>query len=442
MANKSTCEELESLVEERTVELTKANTQLKREIEERRTTEEELRRSEEKFRKLIEQANDGIIILQDARVKYVNQRLADLLGYTREEMAGTSYLRLIHPELVPESIERNRRRTAGESVEAIHENILKHRGGADIYVEVNAEAIFFEGKVSNLVFVRDITPRKRAEQALKESELKYSSLVEQATDGIFIVQGGVFKFINEAIAKLLGYRVDELLGRSFLEMVAPESKRSAAERYRLRISGEKEMPNRYDAKVLRRDGTIIDMEVSARRFQYQGKPAAMGFLHDITMRKQFEAAMKLKEKELEAKTGKLEEINTALTVLLKKREDDRLSLQEQVISNVKKLVIPYIGKLKQNQFNGTHIANLELLETSLNDIISPFTHKLSAKHLNLTPAEMKVADLVRQGKMTKEIAELLNLSYKTIERHRENIRGKIGIKNSKTNLQAHLSFFQ
>ncbi len=145
---------------------------------------------------------------------------------------------------------------------------------------------------------------------------------------------------------------------------------------------------------------------------------------------------------LKAKTDNLEEINTALTVLLKKREEDKLTLQEQVLSNVKKLVVPYIEKLKNGQFNGTQTANIELLETCLNDIISPFTHRLSAKYMNLSPAEIKVADLVKQGKTTKEIADLLNLSYKTIERHRENIRRKIGIKNSKINLQSHLSFFQ
>jgi len=435
-------DQLERMVEERTAGLIKANTQLKREIEERRKTEEELRRSEEKYRNLIEQANDGIIITQDGNVRFVNQRMADLLGYTREEMTSTPQIRYVHPDLVSDSIERRRRHTVDVPVETTHENILRHKGGADIYVEVNAVAILFEGKMSNLVFVRDLTERKRAEQALKESELKYASLVEQATDGIFIIQDGVFKFANEAIAKLLGYTVDELLGRSFFEMVAPESKEMIAERYSLRISGENGVPNHYDAKSLRRDGTIIDVEVSARRFQYQGKSASLGFLHDITARKQFETAMKLKEKELEVKTGNLEETNTALTVLLKKREEDKLTLQEQVLSNVKKLVIPYIDKLKQNQFNGSRITNLALLETSLNDIISPFTHKLSTKYLNLTPAEIKVADLVKQGRTTKEIADLLSLSYKTIERHRENIRGKIGIKNSKVNLQSHLSFFQ
>ncbi len=163
---------------------------------------------------------------------------------------------------------------------------------------------------------------------------------------------------------------------------------------------------------------------------------------DAAKREQFEEVLKSKEEELEVKTGKLEEINTTLTVLLKKREEDKLALQKQVLSNVKKLVIPYIDKLKQNKNNGTQITNLELLETSLNDIISPFTHRLSTKYLNLTPAEIKVADLVKQGKTTKEIAGLLNLSYKTIERHRENVRRKIGIKNSKINLQSHLSFFR
>ena len=434
--------QLERQVQERTAELIKANTQLKHEIEERRKAEEELRRSEEKYRNLIGRANDGIIILQDARVKYVNQRLADLLGYTREEMTGTPDIRYVHPELVSESIERNKRRMAQETVGDLHENILRHKGGADIEVEVNAVTIPFEGKISNLVFVRDITARKRAEQALKESELKYASLVEQATDGIYILQDGVFKFANKAISELLGYSVDELLGRSFLEIVAPESKGMVAEIYRLRMSGEKEVPNRYDAKVLRKDGTIIEVEVSAGRFQYQGEPASLGFLHDITVRKEFEAAMKLKEMELEAKTGNLEEVNMAMTVLLKKREHDKLTLQEQVLSNVKKLVIPYIEKLKQNQFNGTQITNIELLETSLNEIISPFTHRLSVRYVDLTPAEIKVADLVKQGKTTKEIATLQNLSYKTIERHRENIRRKIGIKNSKVNLQSHLSFFE
>ena len=200
-------DELEQRVAERTEVLRVVNKELMNDIIERKRAEQALRESEGKYRNLIEQANDGIVILQDARVKFVNQRLADLLGYTREEMMDTPHIRYVHPELVSESIERNRRRTAGEAVETIHENILRHKNGAGIYVEVNAASILFEGEVSNLVFVRDITARKRAEEALRESEEKNRNLFNTAQVGLArsrISDGKVLE-CNQKMAEIFGY---------------------------------------------------------------------------------------------------------------------------------------------------------------------------------------------------------------------------------------------
>jgi DNA-binding CsgD family transcriptional regulator len=142
---------------------------------------------------------------------------------------------------------------------------------------------------------------------------------------------------------------------------------------------------------------------------------------------------------LESKTGKLEEINTALNVLLEKREQDKVLLQEQVLSNLKKLAIPYVEKLKKSGLNEIQTALLDVIESSLHEIVSPFSLKLSSGSFGLTPTEIKVAELVRQGKRTKEIAAIGNLSHKTVARHRENIRNKLGIKNKKMNLQTHLN---
>ncbi len=164
-----------------------------------------------------------------------------------------------------------------------------------------------------------------------------------------------------------------------------------------------------------------------------------GIIIDITERKLVEEALIEKEKELESKTNKLEEINIALNVLLEKREEDKMLLQEQVLSNVKKLAIPYVDKLKQSKLTETQIALLGVIESSLHEIVSPFSLKLSSDSFGLTPAEIKVASLIRQGKGTKEIAKIRNLSQKTVARHRENIRNKLGIKNKKVNLQSHLS---
>lgn len=163
---------------------------------------------------------------------------------------------------------------------------------------------------------------------------------------------------------------------------------------------------------------------------------------EISERKQVEESLREREVELEKKTSSLEEVNTALRVLLKRREEDKTELEEKVLSNVQELVLPYLNKLKKGGLDITNNAFLDILESNLNDIISSFSIKLSSKYLNLTPTEIRVADLIKYGSSTKEIAELMYLSPKTIESHRKNIRKKLGIKNRKANLRTHLMSFR
>jgi DNA-binding CsgD family transcriptional regulator len=162
------------------------------------------------------------------------------------------------------------------------------------------------------------------------------------------------------------------------------------------------------------------------------------FFHDITDRKRTEQTLMAREKELEIETSNLEEVNTALKVLLKRREEDKTELEEKVLLNVKELVFPYVEKLKKRGLDERQQACLGILESNLDDIISPFSRRMSSMHLNLTPTEMEVATLVRHGKSTKEIAAFLNVSTQTIDSHRKNIRKKLGIQNKKTNLRTHL----
>lgn len=148
------------------------------------------------------------------------------------------------------------------------------------------------------------------------------------------------------------------------------------------------------------------------------------------------------ENALEKKTIHLEETNTALKVLLKKRDEDRTELEEKMLFNVRELVIPYLDKLRKTPLADEQNTYLDIVESNLNDIVSPFLRGMTAGYLKLTPQEIQVANLVRQGKRTKEIAELLNLSPKTIDTHRDNIRKKIGLKNKKVNLRTYLLSIQ
>jgi DNA-binding CsgD family transcriptional regulator len=164
-------------------------------------------------------------------------------------------------------------------------------------------------------------------------------------------------------------------------------------------------------------------------------------LAGIVQLKKTQKKLKKRGKELEHKRHELEEVNTALRVLLKKRDEDKKVLEENLLFSIKHRVNPYLENLKNSGLNTRQQSYLDVLESNMEDIISPIARRLSSSHLNLSASEFQVANLIMDGKRTKEIALLLNLSEKTIEVHRKHIRRKLGLKNLRTNLRTHLLAF-
>lgn len=146
--------------------------------------------------------------------------------------------------------------------------------------------------------------------------------------------------------------------------------------------------------------------------------------------------------ELKAKTANLEELNVALNVLLKKREDDRRDLEDNFMHNVKNLILPYIDKLKSTQLSAKHKIYIEILESNIHQVASPLARKLSSRYFNLTPTEIRVTSLIKQDQTTKEIAKTFNVSDGAIIYHRHNIRKKLGLNNKRINLRTYLQSFQ
>jgi DNA-binding CsgD family transcriptional regulator len=165
---------------------------------------------------------------------------------------------------------------------------------------------------------------------------------------------------------------------------------------------------------------------------------AIESIRDITERKQIEESLKNREQELEANNIQLQDLNAALRVLLKQREQDKNDLEEKVLANVKKLIIPYLDKLKKESSCVKTMAYLGTMESTLKDIIAPFAHRISSKYVGLTNREVQVAGLIKEGMITKEIAEMLDISESAINIHRYNIRRKLGL-TKKHNLHAYLS---
>ncbi len=193
-------------------------------------------------------------------------------------------------------------------------------------------------------------------------------------------------------------------------------------------------PFGYVLKPIQEQQILAAIEIALHKKNMERK---LQDAHDL-----LEQRVEERTQELQMKSENLEEMNTALKVLLKKREEDKFELEEKVIYNIKEMVQPFLEKLGRTRLDDRQRTFMEILESNLDDIVSPFARKLSTRYLNLTPSEIQIANLVKQGKTTKEIAELLSLSTRTIESHRDSIRKKLGIKNQKANLRTHLMSFE
>lgn len=180
------------------------------------------------------------------------------------------------------------------------------------------------------------------------------------------------------------------------------------------------------------DGKIIESQTSWN-MSYLIKQL-LSEAHD-----ELEKQVQKRTAELEQKTIGLEESNIALKVLLEQRERDKKELEKNVLFNVNKLVGPSLEKLKKISSDNNQKAYLEVIESNLNQIVSPFAPDLSANLSKLTPAQTQIASLIQQGKTTKEIASFLNLSPSTIAAHRQNIRKKLALTNKGKNLQMALT---
>jgi len=159
---------------------------------------------------------------------------------------------------------------------------------------------------------------------------------------------------------------------------------------------------------------------------------------EITALKRTEQALRESQEKLNDQKQGLEEANVALKVLLKQREEDRRDLEKRFLTNVKGLVLPYVEKLKSAQLKAKDKTLVEIIDTHLQDIITPLMQNLTNANILLTPQEMQVATLVKDGKTSKEIADVLIVSEATINFHRKNLRNKFGLTNKQTNLRAYL----
>jgi PAS domain S-box-containing protein len=406
----------------------------------------------------------------EGRVTYGNAAAVDLIGYTLEEVLGWSILTFADNQEEAALIFAK----VLEKGSWIGEVAGRKKDGSRIVVHLSASLVRGEDgePVCTLCSFIDIT---RSRQAFEELRLKDYAIASSINAIAFGDLDGRITYVNEAFLRLWGGDdVAEVIGRTVFTFAQSEQE---VERILRHVFEHGNWQGEFTGMA--KDGRALTVQLSAHLVtDEQGRPICLmcSFVdvtekiraqealrqtldeleqrvaertieltkaneklrREIEERKLVERNLRQKERELKLNALHLEETNIAMKVLLEQREKDKNELEEKVLTNVRGLLLPCLERLQGCRLNDRQKVYTDILETNLQAIISPFLHRLSSRSLNLTPAEIQVAGLVKDGKTSKEIASLINVSERGVEFHRNNIRRKLGMTNAKKNLRSYL----
>jgi PAS domain S-box-containing protein len=406
----------------------------------------------------------------DTSLTFVNEGYCTICGKERAELIGRKWIELV-PEHSHEMILRYIQSLGNKSQTTTSEHELMTADGRTIWLLWNTHPLLNErGVIVEYQSIgRVITEHREAEEALRESEQRFRDLAKKAPVGIYLLDGTTAIYVNQEFANMHGYTPDELIGKDSLKRLThPDDWDKAEQRLARRCSVGPGHREKLSFRGITKTGKTIYIEGHSTVTTYHGRPATIGIGIDVTEQKKIEEELetyrnhleklveektaqlneaneelrqdiirrKQVEKELEIKSTNLQEANVALKVLLKQGEDYKEELEEKVYSNVKELVLRHLWMLKNSRLDMDQIMLLDIIETNLNKIISPFSKRIGA--FNFTPKEMEVISLIKEGKTSKEIAGLLNVSQDAISQHRYQVRRKLDLNRKKTGLRPYL----
>jgi PAS domain S-box-containing protein len=419
----------------------------------------DLRLSEEKFSKTF-QSSGALMALttyKDGRFVDVNENFLTTLGFTREEIIGKTSLELPlfidikERDAVREEVMQKGRAKHAEVQVGTRDGLIRHG-------LFSAEPLYVQDTLYLLTTMIDVTDLKKTEQdlqnardelelrvrerteelqaaldTLEKNEKLYKNLFDNAPIGMFQAnsKSGLVLRVNRALAKMLGYESPEEMVSAITDTM---TQIHADPRNRSKILTSLEHKDWYydEQPYFRKDGSIMTGRLAVRRVENtHGTPAyTEGIIQDITDQRKMEEA-------LEIRTKTLEEVNTALKVLVRQIGEEKSEIEARFVSNVKGLVLPYVERAKKGRpLDPEQQSCLNIIEMNLNEIVSPFLQSIG--QLGLTPRETQIATLIKDGKTTKEIAAIIGIAASAVDTYRNKIRRKLNLNNKKINLQSHL----
>ena len=291
------------------------------------------------------------------------------------------------------------------------------------------------------------------ETARNIAEQKYFLITNATIDAIIMITPkGTISFWNPAAEKIFGYKKKEIIGKDLHLIIAPKKYHNRYKKgfERFKKAGKGPLINKMiELTAIKKNGTEFPIGLSLSATKASGSWLSIGIVRDISRRKRDEKALQnahvILEKTVEQRTAELKkankelsEANVALKVLLKKSSEQNAEIEEKVLNNIDSLVLPYLEELVSKLKDEKNQLICSTIKKNLERVTSSFNQSLILKYRHLSPREIQVADLIRHGKSTKEMAELMSVSSFTIETYRGNLRKKLDLKNKKINLKLFL----
>ncbi len=378
----------------------------------------------------------------DLKVLYVSPAVKRVLGYDRDNLLEKALCEGIllteSEEGLRDFVEKYRRARRQGREGAFFSGLtsvelpMKRKDGSPVWTETTFKLVESRGEQEKFILAvtRDVTDRKKAEEERWQEKNRYHLVFNASPVGICYYDTGLrFVDCNPAFAKICQVQKEAFLGTGLNQAGNADLARALRDALEGR-SGFFEGPHRVES-------TETDVQISVKTSPVRDREGniigGMSIVEDVTER------VMLKQ-ELEFKAFTVEDTNTALRILIDRATEERQELEENMALNVRELILPLVDRIRAQPSREGREACLKALESNLKSITSSFVRNMSLKSRRLTPKELHVANLVKEGKSTKEIAGMLNLSSRSVEFHRDNIRKKLGIRNSKENLQSILQF--
>lgn len=287
----------------------------------------------------------------------------------------------------------------------------------------------------NRALSEQIEERRRLEERWNKTEFITNSAEELMT---LVNRQYVYEAVNDAYCRAHGLPRGRVVGKMMADIWGEQT---FADFVKPRVD------RCLKAEVVRDEGWV-DFPTLGRRYitmtfypypRDLAEPTHVAVVtHDITDRKTAEQHLKLREEDLKVRAKELEEANTALRIFFSRQAEDRRKLEDKFVFNINELILPYIRKMQQHNLGRQCRTYLAQIETNLQQIVSPFMKNLATAYRKLTHQEIRVAEMVRQGKSTQEMASIMNISVGTVNAHRNNLRKKLNLRNNRANLRSYL----